>query len=869
MSNSSNKKSLNYTKLSDYKSPDFSIPNIYLNFIIENDYVKVISELSIIRNNLYTNTLILKGSDIKIINIFKDDKKLAEDEFNVESDSLIINSINVNNFVLKIESLIKPFTNNSLLGMYESNKIITTQCEAEGFRRICFHPDRPDILSKFIVRIEADKDLYPVLLSNGNLIKKSILKKNRHEVIWEDPFPKPSYLFALVAGNLKCVKDKYITQKNRKVNIHIYVEEGDQKYIQHAFDSLKKAMKWDEDKYNLEYDLDLFNIVAIRHFNMGAMENKSLNIFNSKLILADYETTTDFELERIEGVIAHEYFHNWTGNRITCRDWFQLSLKEGLTVFRDQEFTSDMHNYQIKRIEDAIFLRKTQFREDAGPTSHPVKPKKYLEIDNFYTTTIYEKGSEIIRMLKTILNETNFNKGFCEFINKYDGKAVTIDEFIESMIGNNKEIDINKFKLWYEQNGTPEVSFKRIWEKNHKRLTILINQKNQKSNNKINKLPLIIPINIAIFTGKDAFKKIRFILKEKQDKIIINNVDTSLTIPKISYFRGFSAPVKWSTDSSFDEELFLLEYEKDLFTIYDTIKRIYKSIIKNNLLNKNTSYVEQKLTSTLKNIFSNRKDMNLILLSELINIPSFSDLESDLENIDPLKTYKIIDILNSKLSKNLRLELTNKIKEITPKINNIWPEGKDERKLIETIWKLLLNLDNENLKKNILKYISCKNMTLSKAALNSFQKFDLTERTIASDMFFEKWKNNSIVLDTWFFFSASIEKTEPFDYLEKLFNHELFDIKSPNTLRSILNGFATNNRLFHDKKGKGYSYIAGKIVEFDKVNPIVISRFLKIFSRWKSYSEPYRNNMLETLKFIDSHNLSNNSREVINLILNK
>ena len=868
MNNLSNKNNLKYTYLSDYKIPDFSIPNIYINFIIENDYVRVIAELSIIKSNINADTLTLKGSKIKVLNIFKDDKVLSENDFQIEKDSLLIKACDKSNFILRIESIINPISNNSLLGMYESNGIITTQCEAEGFRKICFHPDRPDILSKYTVRIEADKDRYPVLLSNGNLVNKSILSGNRHEVTWEDPFPKPSYLFALVAGNLRCVKDSYFTKKNKQVNIHIYVENGDEKYVQHAIKSLKKAMRWDEDKYNLEYDLDLFNIVAIRHFNMGAMENKSLNIFNSKLVLADTESSTDDELEKIEGVIAHEYFHNWTGNRITCRDWFQLSLKEGLTVFRDQEFTSDMHDYQIKRIEDANFLRKYQFREDSGPTSHPVKPTRYLEIDNFYTTTIYEKGSEIIRMLKTIMKDDEFYKGFSSFIKKYDGKAATIDQFIESIVGENKEIDINKYKIWYEQNGTPEVSFKRIWEKEHNRLTIIINQNNPNFKNKLNNLPLIIPINIRIFSGIDSYKNINYILKEKQNKIVFNDIVNNLGIPIVSYFREFSAPVKWTTDSSFDEELFLIENENDLFTIHDSIKRIYRTIIQNKLFDIKTSDLEDKLFSTLRNIFSSPKEFNLIILSELINVPTFSDLESEIENIDPLKIYKIIDSLNLKLSKNLKIELTNKLEEIAPKIYKLWPEGKAERRLIETIWKLLLKSDDKKIQENIINFITSENMTLSKAALNSFKDINSNERSKASDMFFQKWKNNNLVLDTWFFFSSSIERLNTFEYLETLFNHELFDFKSPNTLRSILNGFANNNRSFHDKEGKGYEYIAQKIIEFDKINPIIISRFLKIFSRWNFYSKPYRDNMLKSLKYIDSHKLSNNSREVINSILN-
>ena len=869
MEKSSNK-SLKYIKLSDYRPYDFSIPNIYIQFKIENAKVLAITEYKVIKENPKSSDLKLKGENIEIKNILINDKDLDTAKYHINKNQLIIKSINKRNFILKIVGCIKPKENSSLLGMYESNGIITTQCEAEGFRRICFHPDRPDVLSKYTVRIEADKKRFPIMLSNGNLIENSNLRNNKHYAIWEDPFPKPSYLFALVAGRLSCIKDSYKTKSNKKVAIHVYVEKGDELLVQHSIKSLKKAMKWDEEKYNLEYDLNLFNIVAIRHFNMGAMENKSLNIFNSKLVLANTQTSSDEELERIEGVVAHEYFHNWTGNRITCRDWFQLSLKEGLTVFRDQQFTSDIHNHEIKRIEDVKFLRQFQFREDSGPTSHPVKPEKYLEIDNFYTTTIYEKGAEIIRMVKTIIDEKSFEKGFEDFISKYDGKAATIDDFIESIFKSNKNIDIEKFKLWYSQNGTPNINFKRDWDKENKKLTIFISQDNENQNNAINKIPLIIPIKIAVFTDKNIFKEFKFILRGKNEKLTINNLNTSLKKPISSYFRGFSAPVKWQTDLTLEEELFIIQNEKDLFSIYDASCKIYKYIIYKRILNSPLLDIEDKFISTLSYMLNNNKNINLSLLSEILNIPSFSELEADINNIDPLKIYKIIEELNNKFSNLLKDQLLNKLKEIEKNIYKKWPEGKEERRLISIIWKLLLFTNDAGIRRRILNFIDSKNMTLSKSALNAFLKVDCKERIEASNIFFEKWKNNSIVLDNWFYFSASIKKNfKNNDNIESLFKHDLFDLKSPNTLRSILNGFVNNNRLFHSKDGKGYKYISEKIIEFDKLNPIIVSRFLKTFSNWNRYNEPYKTNMLDAIKNIDKNELSTNSREVINLILNK
>ena len=856
-------KNLNYIKLKDYKPFDYFIPEIYLNIIIEDNIVKVLSELKFIKTNPNTREISLKGKDINIEKIYLDEIELKDESYLKKDDYLLIKNIYKEKVILRIESTIQPKKNTSLLGMYESNGIITTQCEAEGFRKICFHPDRPDILSKYLVRVESDKNKYPVLLSNGNLKEKEELFENRHAVIWEDPFPKPSYLFALVAGKLNCIKDSYYTKSGRKINIHLYVENGDEGYVSHAIESLKKAMRWDEDKYNLEYDLNLFNIVAIRHFNMGAMENKSLNIFNSKLVLANEETSTDEELERIEGVIAHEYFHNWTGNRVTCRDWFQLSLKEGLTVYRDQQFTADIHNHEIKRIEDVKFLRKYQFREDSGPTSHSVQPDKYLEIDNFYTTTIYEKGAEIIRMANTILNENQFKRGFHKFISRYDGKAATIDEFINTIFENNQKIDLNNFKLWYRQNGTPKVSIKRKWDLEKKKLTLLITQSNKKD------IPLIIPINIAIFTNKNKFQIYKFVLKEKKEEFIINKVNTNLDKPIATYFRKFSAPVIWETDITIDEEIFIIENEKDLFTIYDSINKLYKFIISQRLVNKTETNFENKLINTLKLIFNKDSNINLNLLSEILSIPNFTDLESEFNDINPLKLYKIIEELYSKFGNQLKSVLQKKLISIEKNIYKKWPNGKDERKLLGIIWKLLLYTNDIKLKENLINYIDQNNMTLSKSVLYAFLKFDCKEREIVSNKFLRKWRNNSIVLDNWFYFASSIELCDSTDNIEQLFNHELFDLKSPNTLRSILNGFVNNNPYFHNIEGKGYKYIAKKVIEFDKVNPIIISRFIKVFSQWNKYAEPFKSNMLEAIKYIDSHDLSINSREVINLILKK
>ena len=859
-------KNSDYTKLGDYKLFDYEIPNIFLNFIIEDKRVIVKTELKIIKKNLEVNTITLDGKDIFLEKIYLNKKLLGEELYSSNKDKLVIKNIFEETFTLKLVGWIKPKENYSLLGMYESNGIIATQCEAEGFRRISYYPDRPDILSKYKVRIEANKENYPVLLSNGNLIKTNDLQSKRHVVIWEDPYPKPSYLFALVAGKLNCVRDFFTTKSNKKVEINIYVEKGDEKYVQHSINSLKKSMKWDEEKYNLEYDLSLFNIVAIRHFNMGAMENKSLNIFNSKLILANSETATDEELERIEGVIAHEYFHNWTGNRITCRDWFQLSLKEGLTVFRDQEFTSDLHNHAIKRLEDAKFLRKTQFREDSGPTSHAVRPERYLEIDNFYTTTIYEKGAEIIRMLKTLVGDEKFSIGFKNYISDYDGKAATIDQFVEKILENNEEINTEEFKIWYKQNGTPIVKFKRIWDSEKHLLRIQASQCNLNKKTPYNDLPLIIPINISVFLGNYGEINKTVTLKKKEEEFILENINTNYDKPIITYFRNFSAPIIWETDTTFDEKLLILEFEKDYFTIYDTITNIYKEIIFRRILDKPDLNIENKIIITLRSII-NKKYINSYLLSEILTIPTFSEIESQVKNINPLKIYKVIDQINNLFGSKLKKELYGKLHEIDKNINKIWPEGKDERKLIETIWKLLLHSEDKEIRNKIVSFVDCNSMTLSKAALNVFTRINCSERDLISQIFFNKWKNNPLVLDSWFFFKASIEIDDNQKSIENLFNNKYFDFKSPNTLRSILNGYVTRNSFFHSVDGSGYKFIAKKIMDFDKSNPIIISRFLKVFTNFRRYENPHKTNMLKVLSMIKEKDLSPNTREVIDAIL--
>ena len=860
-------------KLEDYKEYPFEIRDIFLDISINENSVDIYSILSIFPKDIPNNELILKGSNIDLRKIKLDKKEISKDCFSYKNNELVIYSPPKRAFTLEISSKVNPYTNTSLEGLYESSGILTTQCEAEGFRRICFHPDRPDVLSKFRVRIEANRKQYPVLLSNGNKISSTILKedKYRHEVIWEDPFPKPSYLFALVAGKLTEVKSYYKSLSGKEISIHIFVEEGDEKYTKHAIDSLKKAMLWDEQKYNLEYDLNLYNIVAVRHFNMGAMENKSLNIFNSKLVLADEQITTDTELERIESVIAHEYFHNWTGNRITCRDWFQLSLKEGLTVFRDQSFTEDLHCSNLKRIEDVSLLRNIQFKEDSSPTCHPVKPSEYIAIDNFYTTTIYEKGAEIIRMLNTLLGNTNFMSGMRKYINDYDGSAATTEDFVNSIIigaENNhyrRNFSITQFNKWYYQSGTPLVSIIRKWDKEEDTLTLTISQENS-SNDKSKIEPLVIPVNISIINSKIHNKEKLLILDEEKKLFKFNNISTNNEFPIVSIFRKFSAPVKWKSDLTIEELIYISENDDDLFSRWNSLNSLCcKALLSRSNGLRNDILEGLLINSYSKNIIEFSK-INPGFLSKILTIPIVSELELYQNPINPIALNSAYYQFKLSLAKSLKKQLEHLLDQAKKHSLEKWPKGDGHRKLIEVIWSLLILNGNQTIRNEALEAINGTSMTLAKAALNSLVPVNCPERDEGLNLFFNKWKNNPVVLDSWFNLQSSIQREDSIEFVQELLNHPLFDPIAPNSIRAVLGGFSKNVTSFHSNEGKGYLFIAEQIAEVDKRNPITASRILKVFIKWRNYIEPNQTQMLKAIHKLEQYNLSSNTKEILDLI---
>ena len=866
-------------KLSDYVEYPFLIPSIYLDFDIGTDCVVVQSSMIIKPKKKEPSKLILQGNQIKLLSISINGKELKLPEYSISDKDLIIHSPPVSEFELKIRSQIDPFRNTSLEGLYLSSGMLTTQCEAEGFRRICYHPDRPDVLSRYTVRIEADRTLYPILLSNGNEKYSGNLNSNnlRHEFIWEDPFPKPCYLFALVAGKLNSVSDTYITNTGRLIDIRIYVEKGDEKYTKHAVNSLKKAMKWDEDNYGLEYDLDEYKIVAVRHFNMGAMENKGLNIFNSKLVLADSKTATDDELERIESVIAHEYFHNWTGNRITCRDWFQLSLKEGLTVFRDQSFTSDLHSKGLKRIEDVSFLRNFQFAEDKGPTSHAVKPKEYVAIDNFYTTTIYEKGAELIRMLELLLGKEKFFRGINLYIKTFDGSAATTEDFINSLIKGayleekNCPFDLANFLNWYYKSGTPKVYINQSWDSKNSILNVSFEQKID-SEKTCENTEMVIPILYSCYSREKGASPIAednlFILDKNKKNLKIHTLPGEKEAPVLSLFRRFSSPVVWESDLLIDDYLFLFLNDNDYFSRWDSGQYLMREILKTRLCNKANYSLEDRFINAIKQTIKSLEINDPFFLATLIAIPGFAELESLFTKVDPIRIYRESIDFQILIGNEILQELRVISKNLLVNIDHQWPMGRGERKLLGTIWFYLSLAGDIDVQKNCVESISHSSMTISRAALGALKPLDNTLTEEASNLFYNLWKENPVVLDSWFAYEASRPHKRGINVIEKLLSHPKFDWKAPNAIRAVLGGFSKNIDLFHSLDGQGYLFMADKLIEVDKINPITASRMVKIFSKWKTYIDKNKEGMYESLLKLNKANISSNTREVVELILN-
>jgi aminopeptidase N len=842
----------------------------------------------------------LRGVDLELRALAIDGVPLPPEAYQLEDDRLLVLQPPRRPFVLTSTVWLDPRTNTSLEGLYVSGGMVTTQCEAEGFRRITYHPDRPDLLSRFLVRIEADRDSCPVLLSNGNGIESGDLPPGpdgaaRHFAVWDDPFPKPSYLFALVAGRLEEVRDTFVTADGRTVQLRLHVEPGDAPFTAHAMASLKRAMEWDERVYGLAYDLNEYNIVAVRHFNMGAMENKSLNIFNSKLVLADAATATDAELERIESVIAHEYFHNWTGNRITCRDWFQLSLKEGLTVFRDQSFSADRHGHALNRIENVAMLRNTQFREDAGPTAHPVQPDQYQAIDNFYTTTIYEKGSEVIRVLHTLLGEETFQRGMALYVERHDGTAATCEDFVQAMQDAAGEVadscrlppfDFVQFRRWYHQAGTPVLHLRRRWNKAAGTLELFVRQTTPPTPGQPHKQPLVIPLALGLvgqggqplplrlvaedpdhgaapLLGRRWGAGTRLLLIDQEEQVFrFEGLPAQAPPPALSLLRQFSAPVKVELGRPSSELVHLLAADSDPFARWDAGQVLLRRALLRRAAGRVDVGLEDALIAAFERILAD-PSLSEASRSVLLALPGLAELEDAAPEPDPPALFAALQALRRRFGEALAEPLERALERVSAQWSLAWPEGVGDRMLTGSIWSWRVAAGDEAAIAAARAAVDGPSMTLARAGLRALQDHPIPARQEAADAFYARWEDKPVILDAWFALEAAAPFADGLERVRRLLDHPRFDPAAPNAVRAVLGGLAGNPPVFHAADGSGYRFMAERIGELDRRNPITASRMAKVFSRWQSYGPERGQRMREALEGLAEAELSTNTREVV------
>lgn len=831
--------------LKDYKSFPFSIEKIDINFDLQSEKSIVTTRADYKR--VSDGDLYLHGEDLKLLSV-----KINGEEFTdyKTDDSSMTLAPPLDEFTLEIVTEIYPDKNTRLEGLYMSGGNYCTQCEAEGFRRITYFPDRPDVMTTYTVRIEADKS-FPVLLSNGNRVDGGEVGDDRHFTVWEDPHPKPCYLFALVAGDLTHIHDTFTTASGNEVDLYIYVRPGDEGQCAHAMDSLKRSMIWDEEVYGLEYDLDLFNIVAVSDFNMGAMENKSLNIFNTALVLAHQETATDQDFMRVESVIAHEYFHNWSGNRVTCRDWFQLSLKEGLTVFRDQEFSADTHSATVQRIDDVMHLRKFQFPEDASPLAHPIRPDNYIEINNFYTMTVYEKGAEVIRMLRTILSSENYRKGTDLYFERHDGQAVTCDDFVQAM-EDASGVDLTQFRLWYAQAGTPEVIFYGEYDESRKTYTVQLSQEIPDTAGQKNKKPMVIPFNIGLLDtdGNDMIGTQTLMLTQERELFEIKDVPRQ---PIPSLLRGFSAPVKLDTSELDCAALaFLMTHDHDAFNRWecaqvfalDTIDMVFEGEDVDPL------YLDS-YGDLLKQAFHDNADK--AFMARMLALPDIGYVMQQYGDANPPALHQAREKVLAAIKRRHKSILQKIYKANAPQGAFCASSDAMARRALRNIMLSLLTATHGTGCARLAKehYDAADNMTDRVAALSSLAANKNAEREEAFADFYERFKDYPLVIDKWFALQASANRVGVMDDLATLKAHPDFNIKNPNRVRSLYAAFAMNNLAqFHAADGSGYEFLRDAVIELNGINPQIAARLLTPLRGWRGYSNDRQMMMKDALSAI-------------------
>ncbi|OED41224.1 aminopeptidase N [Endozoicomonas sp. (ex Bugula neritina AB1)] len=861
--------------LKDYQAPDYWIDNTDLTFDLHEDYATVTSILKVRRNSdkpAHTlPELVLVGQEMELISVHVDGK---ESEHSLSGDYLTISVFDAE-FELTIINRIKPQENTSLEGLYKSKGMFCTQCEAEGFRKITYYLDRPDVMSSFTTKIIADKARYPVLLSNGNDIDHGDLADGRHFVSWEDPFKKPSYLFALVGGDLEYVEDTFITMSGREVVLRIFTEAHNIDQCDHAMVSLKKSMKWDEDVYGREYDLDIFMIVAVDHFNMGAMENKGLNIFNSACVLAKPETATDARFQRIEAIVAHEYFHNWSGNRVTCRDWFQLSLKEGLTVFRDSEFSADMNSRGVKRIEDADVLRTAQFAEDAGPMAHPIRPESFIEISNFYTLTIYEKGAEVVRMIHGILGAENFRKGTDLYFDRHDGQAVTCEDFVKAM-EDASGYDLQQFRRWYSQAGTPVITVSDQYDEETEVYELTIEQSCPATPGQERKEPFHIPVKLGLLDGEGSDLVLNeagdteLVLDVKQRKEVyrFNNIEE---LPLPSILRGLSAPVRVKYDYSRDDLLFLMQNDSDSFNRWDAGERLAVDVIQEMVaakINGEALAPDQRLIDAIGALLAD-ETLDLAVKAEMLTLPSEATLAEKADVIYPQFIHQSRKEVRRAIAEAHQTAFHSTWKTLQSD-KPYKPEAEDiaERTLKGICLGYLAALgDATGLDVAEPQYDSATNMTDRASALacivNAEHRNDELVDRVLND-FLNRYKHDTNVMDQWLSMQAASSAMGSLDQVKQLMQHDVYDASSPNKLRSVVGAFASNMSRFHTKNGEGYEFLADILIEMDRKNPQIASRLATPLTRWRKYEPGCSARMKKALERVKAApNLSTDVYEVV------
>lgn len=864
--------------LKDYAPPTHLISNTNLCFELGEEETLVTSRLRM-RKNPASKTngtiLVLNGNTnfAALLGIRLDGKALAPHEYELTQDTLTLNNLPAS-FELEIKTRLQPQLNTELEGLYKSGKgnkaKFCTQCEAEGFRNITYYLDRPDVMAEFTTEIIADSTRYPHLLSNGNLVEQRTLPDGRHIAKWHDPYPKPCYLFALVAGDMDVLEDRFTTMSGKNVALKLYVDKGDLDKTEHAMNSIKKSMAWDEVRFGREYDLDVFQVVAVHDFNMGAMENKGLNIFNAAAVLANEQTATDAEYYYIESVIAHEYFHNWSGNRVTCRDWFQLSLKEGFTVFRDQEFSGETHSPTLQRIGDVATLRARQFPEDNSPMAHPIRPAQFIEINNFYTTTVYEKGAEVIRMIQTLIGKDAFRKGADLYFSTYDGQAVTTEDFVKCMATVSGK-DLSQFeRTWYNQAGTPTLTISDNYDAHTRQYTLHVVQTTPPTPNQPNKEPFHIPLRVGLIdsTGKDMPLN----LAEDDDVLSVTQAEQEFIFEHVrerpipSLLRNFSAPVKIVYGYTREQLAFLMKHDSDGFNRWEAGQKLALGVLQDMIsrIQENTDVtIDPLLTESLRKVLTDTS-LDKMMVAKMMALPPESYLEEmTIGLVDPIAIHSARERLRLHLGQTLASELDfiyHANQSNAP--YRFTTEAMAQRRLKNMAMDYLAAAGNISFAK--AQFAAQANMTDVSPALTAIvNSDDDAARTEALAAFYAKWKHDPLVVNEWFSTQATSEKCCTTQDIRILMQHELFDIKEPDKVRSVLGAFARANINFHANDGSGYRFFADEIIAYDKVNRQVAARIVHPLTKWHMYGEPRATQMRTQLERIKAApNLSNNVMEI-------